>query len=270
MLIDAFAENWFDTLCQRAAELPPSRRMYLLLDGAFVPGLHTRLRKECKAILFEELPGCTKEAEDVSPFLTPFERHEAVLKRLLKSCNRWPMVSAIETPESLEQLAARLSVWCLVDAAGQRFNFRFPDTRRLSHIFEMLSPEQRAQISGPANYWSYIGRNGRWHGFELPGYDTSIAAAPTLDESQFSLLVSDSAADEMLVLLADRGMKVFQHPSRSHALLVVALQTAQTVKLPDDELLDWCVWYWRQDCLHDSSDSLSMLQAWRTKRSRRN
>lgn len=262
MLIDAFAEDWIDALCHRARQLPVSRKNYLLLDGAFVPGLHRRLPKENKALLFAALPGHSEDAEDVSPFLTLFTPDNSDLKRILMSCNRWPMVSAIETPETLEQLTNRLVAWCLVKTDGQRFNFRFPDTRRLASILKALSPLQQAQIAGLATCWSYIDRDGHWRHLDLPSHDADIVIVPELDERQFAALVMDCAADEILVMLADRGHKVFEHPSRSHALVTSALYAADTMQLPNGALFDWCEWLWSCRHLHDDSDRRSIFQAW--------
>jgi hypothetical protein len=263
MLIDAFDEDWLDILCQRAAELPASQGMYLLLDGAFVPRLHQRLGKERKEILFALFSGCTEDAKHVSPFLTPFTPDDKVLKRVLMHCNRWPMVSVITTDEPMEQLAGRLAAWCVVEADGQRFNFRFPDTRRLPAIFKALTPAQRAQIIGPAMCWQLIDRDGRWRELEIGNPVKGIVTQPELNERQFALLVSDSKSDEMLMLLADRGAKVFCKPSRSHALIMIALRVAHAAQLPDDTLLDWCAWFWSQDHLHDDATGLSILQKWR-------
>ena len=269
MLIDAFAEDWFDTLRSRATDTSPSCATYLLLDGAFVPGLHKSLRKEGKALLFAALPGYTEEAEDASPFLTPFVPGDRILRALLQRCNRWPMVSVIETPESLEQLADRLAAWCVVEADGQRFNFRFTDTRRFPAIFEALSPLQRAKMTGPAKHWSHVGRGGRWRELELPNHGADGVAAPELDQYQFAFLVSDSRADEILMLLADRGVKAFKHPSRSHALVMIALRAAHAAQLPENALLDWCEWFWRQDNLDDDSSALAALNKRRTDLARR-
>jgi hypothetical protein len=68
---------------------------------------------------------------------------------LLDKCSGWPMMCAIETPESQAELAARLAAWCVVEVDDQRFNFRFPDTRRLPAIFDALTPTQRAEFAGP-------------------------------------------------------------------------------------------------------------------------
>jgi hypothetical protein len=263
MFIDAFDQDWLDELDARAERIAPSDRLYLLLDGAFVPGLHKMLARDRKVSLFASLPGCTEQALDASPFLTPFDNADKTLRSLLRRCNRWPMVSVIETPESLEQLAARLSAWCVVEADGQRFNFRFPDTRRLPAIFSTLNPKQRSLLAGPAQRWSYIGRDGLWCELQVEGSGAEIVGEPVLDEQQFAILVSDSEADELMVLLRDRGHEVLRHPSRSHALLSNALHAARLAELTNDELLGWCEWFWQEDQLREDSALAAMLQAWR-------
>lgn len=263
MLIDPFAKNWFEELYARAEELRPSHGLYLLLDGVFVPGLHRLLGKNAKVILFESLPGCTEDAKDVSPFLIPFDSVDKNLPALLRRCDGWPMVSAIETPESLTELSERLAVWCVVEADGQRFNFRFPDTRRLPAIFQTLSAAQRAQMAGPAVRWSYVSRVGDWHELDVGGPGVEIATDPLLDQRQFALLVDDSRTDELLTLLADRGCAPHRHPSRSYALLTAALRAAAAAELNNDDTVDWCEWFWRNDQLQDGSTAASTLASWR-------
>jgi len=262
MLIDAYAEDWLNRPRQRSSELRDSQKIYLLVDGAFIPGLHRRLHEKQKAILFESLPGCTEEARDASPFLTSAAFDDRNLTRALRYCNRWPMVSVIETTESLAQLADRLSAWCVVEAGNQKFNFRFSDTRRLPAIFEVLSRAQRTEMVGPATAWSFIDRDGRWRHLETEARDAAIATRPVLDERQFALLVNDSMADEMLMLLVDQGMEVYRHPSRSHELLTIALRTARVAQLQDESLLGWCAWFWNRDQLPDEPSAASILQAW--------
>jgi hypothetical protein len=117
---------------------------------------------------------------------------------------------------------------------------------------------------GPATHWSHIGRDGRWCALELPENGADAVAVPVLDRHQFAFLVADSSVDEMLVLLADRGVKVFRYPSHSHVLLTIALRAAQSAQLPEEAQLDWCEWFWRQDGLHDDTSAASMLHEWRT------
>jgi hypothetical protein len=261
MLIDAYAEDLFTDLHDRARALGTGLRLHLLLDGAFVPRLHRKLPNHSKTLLFELLPGCSEQAKDVSPFLVPFESTDEALSAVLKRCSGWPMVSVIETTDRIEQLAERLAAWCVVEADGQRFNFRFPDTRRLPAIFGILNGRQRAQLAGPATRWSYVSRDGHWRELELSGSEAGIVAEPVLDQAQFAQMVDDSRADELLVLLSDRGNEVYRHPSRSYQLVATAIKAAKA-ELGNDELIDWCQWCWRHDRLGDDPDAAAMFNAW--------
>lgn len=156
--------RWSDEISSFMAGIPP--RGYCC---------HKKLASERKAVLFALLPGCSEEAADASPFLTPFDPADKTLKALLRRCDRWPMLSVIATPESIEQLVRRLSAWCVIEVDGQAFNFRFPDTRRLPAIVDVLNPTQRAQFLGPATGWTYIGRNGCWHALAVESSSADIA-----------------------------------------------------------------------------------------------
>jgi hypothetical protein len=172
------------------------------------------------------------------------------------------MLSLIETPETLAQLSARLSAWCLVEADGQRFNFRFPDTRRLPAIFQALDSTQRAQFAGPATLWSYVSREGRWNELGVTGVGAEPAANPVLNNRQFASLVDDSRADELLSLFSDRGYELGKHPSVSHARVTAALRVAVLAKLPDDDVLPWCTWFWQHAKSHHDSAATAGFQAW--------
>lgn len=263
MYIDAYGGDWFDAIQARIDQLSPNHFSYLLIDSAFVPGLHRQCTFERKALLFEWLPACTEDTKDVSPFLVPIEGVDKPIRRLLERCKRWPMVSLIETPEPMEALSKRLAAWCIVEADGQRFNFRFPDTRRLPGMHRALNATQRAQLLGPAVRWSYVARDGRWADLPTEPVASDIATDPVLDPGQFAALVDDSRIDELLSLLSSRGRAVYLQPSRSHALLTGAFRIAAHARLPDDEVLDWCEWYWMRDQLLDDASAEQALKAWR-------
>jgi hypothetical protein len=262
MFIDAYDATWFDGLDARLARRRPECGLVLLIDGAFVPGLHRQIEPDRTALLFASLPGCNPGTEDVSPFLVPFEDADKRLRALLEKCRHWPMVSLVETPEPIEALAQRLAAWCIVEADGQRFNFRFADTRRLPAIFRALDLQQRAQLAGPAVRWSYVTRSGGWDELPLDAGTSGIAMDPSLDARQFAALVDDSRIDEVLSILRDRGHGVYRHPSRSHALLAQALHAAAQAGLDDQEMLAWCEWLWRRDRV-PADDTASALAAWR-------
>ena len=264
MLIDAFHHNVFDELDQRAAGLVGPDKLYLLIDGAFVPGLHKMLTADCKALLFASRPACSDDAADASPFLTPYVPNDKRMRSLLPRCSGWPMLSLIQTSESLAQLSERLSAWCVIEADGQRFNFRFADTRRLPAIIRTLEPTQRAQFLGSATHWLYINRNGCWDEVDVKGAMAQPAINPVLNDGQFATLVDDSRVDEHLVLLGDRGYEVGKHPSVSHARMAAALQTATSVKLADDSLLSWCIWFWRYAQTQPNCVARMAFETWKT------
>jgi hypothetical protein len=263
MLIDNFSDRWIEELNQFASNRDASEQLFLLVDGAFSPGLHRMIESDEKALLFALRPGCNNAVRDASPFLVPYSPNEKKLRTLLKRCNRWPMLSAIVTTESLHSFAMRLAAWCVVEADGQRFNFRFPDTRRLPAILQTLTPPQRGALSGPMKRWTYIDRSGRWK--TLPHLECAehTPIDPVLDAHQFACLLDDSRADELMVLLRNRGHDVFKTPSRSHALLTVAVKAAFAAKLDDDEMPRWCAWYWKKDQLYDDTAAAFQMQSWR-------
>jgi hypothetical protein len=264
MLIDAFQEDFLDALDMRAVQSSASNGLYLLIDSVFVPGLHKTLATNDKELLFASLPGCSNEVADASPFLTPYIPRNKRMRSLLRRCRGWPMISLVETPEPFSQLAARLSAWCVVEADAQRFNFRFPDTRRLPAIFRTLDPMQRAQLAGPVTRWSFINREGSWDELQVTGVNAEAVSNPVLDGQQFAALVDDSRADEILVLLGDRGHAVSRHPSISHARVSAALRVAALGQLVNNEVLDWCEWYWRCAESGNNVAATAVFEAWRT------
>jgi hypothetical protein len=203
--IDPFQIGWLDSLCEKAVTGSETNTL-LLLDCAFFPGLWQRLvqmapeQRACVA-LFDGLPGCDEAALAVSPMLVDFRTSDPGLRRVLFECDRRPMVTLIRTVDTVPQLAARLRHWCVVDADGTLFNFRFPDTRRLPAIARTLTAAQRAQLLGPAYSWHCINRFGRWESLPMAPEVEASDEAPALTASQFSALVADSEPDEILAVL---------------------------------------------------------------------
>ncbi len=241
MLIDPYDECWLDRLTDAT---------YLLIDGVFVPGLHRRIQggipsTDAPSLLFEGLPNCSDSTRDVSPFLIQYQQSNVRFRSLLGQCSGWPMISAIETSESRTELAERLAAWCVVEVDEQRFNFRFPDTRRLPTVFGALSAEQRAALAGPATRWSYIDRSGKWQELAVPGTPCAIADRPRLDDHQFAKLVSDSEADEVIAILAYRGFKAGLH-SQDYATVTLALRVSRIALMDTVSKVAWC-----ESCLAD-------------------
>ena len=244
MLIAPYADGWqahLDTLAREATQ--GQARLYLLLDGVFLPGLHRKLAALSPSLLFEALPGCTDATRDVSPLLLAYSAAFSVAFEApwLARCNGWPMLSAIATRESQAELASRLAAWCIVEADGQRFNFRFPDTRRLPAIHAALTREQQAQLAGPAVSWSYIARDGHWRQLPVLRQDSAHAERPVvLSEQQFASLVSDSETDEILTVLYERGHDHSQDRHGAYLLVAQALAAIAGEPLDAYDKADWC------------------------------
>lgn len=243
MLIDPYHKDWLVYLTERNASLPDNANLMLLLDGAFVPGLFRRFGDEYRPILlFESLPGCSEETKDVSPFVVQFDALNKSSLGILSHCSGWPMVSAVATYESAEQLSARLAAWCVVEIDAQRFNFRFPDTRRLPAIFEALTPQQRTEFAGNAISWAYVGRDGQWQNLSIESAPsaTNPVEQARLDDQQFATLVADSEADEVWVRLLDRGIESGLLPSQRHAVLSNGLRIVDAAGADMSTKLSWC------------------------------
>jgi hypothetical protein len=268
MFIDEFKAGWLDELDSWADELRAGRHLYLLIDGVFVPALQRRfisvLGEHAVSLLFETLPACSEAVKDASPFVLRYPHGQQAVKELLKSCSGWPMVSVIETAETLDQLTARLAAWCVVENDGQRFNFRFPDTRRLPGIFGALTHVQQGELSGPAVRWNYIGREGVWQALAPRGVAQTVQERPQkLDNEQFGRMVSDSEADEMIVQLEYRGQRLDGKRSQTFATVAQALAVADARGLASADRLKWVVDFARSGSARDNGKAFSARDEWR-------
>lgn len=250
MLVDPYDEFWLDRFDAPDGGAAQTVATYLLIDGVFVPGIHRQIKAvmpltDAPSLLFEALPSCSDSTREVSPFLVRYQPSNSRLRTLLEKCSGWPMISAIRTAESQSELTARLAAWCVVEVDSQRFNFRFPDTRRLPAIFGALSAEQRAALAGPATCWLYIDRSGKWQELAVPGTSCAIVDRPCLDDQQFAQLVSDSEADEVISMLAYRGYEVGKL-SQGYATVSLALRVSRTAGMDTVSSVAWC-----ESCLRD-------------------
>lgn len=267
MFIDSFLPHWQHRLDERQERLDSNTQLYLLLDGVFVPEVYRAVQLALGgkkvSLLFERLPSCSDATRAVSPFLLPYLQASAQLAHVLARCSGWPMVSAIETSESIEDLTARLAAWCVVENDGQRFNFRYPDTRRLPGLWAALTPLQRGTLAGPASNWCYMDRDGTWQALPLPlplG-PHPIADRPQLDHQQFAIMVADSEADEVMSLLQSRGRLPEMKPSQQYALVHDALRLAKIDQLGIESYPEWCDFFLHKGLRMEDSAGAVMLGA---------
>jgi hypothetical protein len=263
MLIDMCDERWLDHLTVAA----DGATKYLLIDGAFIPGIYRQFSAalpsaQTVTLLFETLPSCTDKTRDVSPFIAPYHASNKRVQSLLERCSGWPMISAIETAETPADLSARLAAWCVVEIADHRFNLRFPDTRRLPAIFDSLTMKQRSEFAGPATRWSYIDRGGRWAELNVPASLSAIADRPSLDDQQFARLVSESEVDEVISILRSRSNQMTQKYSEIYAVLEVALKAANRRNIDMALKVEWCESCLRGALLNDISEADGCLRTW--------
>jgi hypothetical protein len=245
MLIDKFGQRFLKELRDRFTTREPGCELYLLVDGAFVSGIHKIFKEDEKRILFDVLPSCNDETRNISPFLILFNPSDRRQQNLLDRSSGWPMISLIETSESLTELFNRLAAWCVVEIDGERYNFRFADTRRLPSVIRNLTPEQRFYFTGPAITWSFMGRDGNLAHMEIAsGYlqEKLADSSPTLQQSQFQALLDDSWADEILAIMTYRGERTTSTYYQRWVSVMAALEAANAARLSESHSVEWAIW----------------------------
>ena len=213
----------------------------------------------------------SRDLQAISPTLIPLTPEAAPQWRdVLRLTDGWPMLSLIVTPESLDELALRLSPWCIVNADGQPFVFRFPDTRRLPAIVDVLTPEQHGAFLGPAIAWHYRTRSATWSELPLPATHLPAADYVKLDAQQCSKLISDSEADAIMAHLDinDPQTLLPYHPAEAHQIVSQALKHADRYGIDDTDRIQWCSLYLKQPKLEQMGQVIPLLAAFLAKECR--
>jgi len=264
MYISTYEETWLSDMDDLAQQtVAAGRNLYLLVDGAFSPGLYRHFQYLDIKLLFRSLPGCDAKADDVSPFLVGYEGGGAV-KRALQRCSGWPMISLIDSAEPLELLAERLSRWCIVEADNQFFNLRYADTRRLPAIYSTLTAQQRSNMLGDARSLWFMGRDGKWALLPIKAAAAEAVTTdiPRLDIHQYSRLIEDSITDEILSVLKDRGHAVESAPFRYYRSVVDAVSVAGG-DLDWYDLVQWVDDWMSSTGVHQKPPSRDDYLTWR-------
>lgn len=239
MPIDRMPPDWREQLdgqIQSWSDNFPECHVYALIDGAQHPALLGMIRRWhlAHAAIFA-IDGITDpEALVLSPLLVPCSAtapagEKARWFAILASLDGLPATSLIVTPETVDQLAARWSPWCRIDAAGQSLLLRFADTRVLPELLARLTPEQCASFLGPARAVLSIDRCGQWRPLAIAPADAPVAPRVALDEAQCAGLVSAAEADETLAMLAVSAPQVI-----ARHLPSIAYKTVQKALLAAD------------------------------------
>jgi Domain of unknown function (DUF4123) len=247
MVIDRYSSHFQDGLDLVVRGARNTEKVFLLIDGGFIPGLY---REFCRLygegmieVLFDQGRPCTEEMRSVSPFLCALESLDGGAVELLNKCNGKPMLSVIVSHESLKAIAERLSQWCLVENDAQLFNFRYADTRCLPNIFASLTRTQRSYFCGGATVWRYVGRDGEWRDLDVKAVAPPSVSTPTpivLDSQQFVAIVNASEADEIIAALTRSGRLDACKPSLLYASISEALMAARELSIDESLRVDWC------------------------------
>lgn len=266
-LICEHPPGWLDALLDELESIMntwPNVHVFALLDCAFAERAHTVIRKQQlpSRSLFDLSENPSHELQAVSPTLVPLTPDAGPQWRdVLRLTDGWPMLSLILTPESLDELALRLSPWCIVNADGQSFVFRFPDTRRLPAIVDTLTPEQHGAFFGPARAWRYRTRSAQWADLPLPAIPLPTADQVKLDARQCAQLIKDSEADEIMAYLSVNEPTVMlpYHPAAAHKLVTQGLKGADRYDIADADRVQWCSMVLQQPKLEQIPAAVPLL-----------
>jgi len=259
-LIDKHAPEWIDALFADdgplASDAEGSR--YALIDCAFAPQCHQLLKSHLGSgslrSLYENMPGASDEAIRHSPVLLNIDAVERpLLDRVLQLTDGLPMLSFIRSVELIESLFERLSPWCIVNADGQYFVLRFPDTRRLPDVLAALSPLQQMAFCGPGTTWHFRQRDASWNIFLAPGRAAASTSLPpcalVLDGDQCAALIAGSEADEVVANLLQLSptYEAKHSPSVLHALATCGLAAANAMQFDTvAQRMRLCEVFWQQ------------------------
>lgn len=259
-LIDSHAAGWTEGLFVHGplALEAPEHHWYALLDCAFAPECHGIVQQVFDDAqwrsLYADAPGADDEVITHSPVLLQINvRERSALEHLFRKTDALPMLSFIRSADPLELLAERLSRWCVVNADGQHFVLRFPDTRRLPDVLNVLKPAQLAEFCGSSTAWHFRGRDASWLSFIVPeataAASSPVSASPVFDGDQCAALIAASEPDEIVagLLHLTPGYAEKHSPSVLHALAVRALTLADALHLQSPmQRMDLCEALWRQ------------------------
>jgi hypothetical protein len=243
MKINCYPVDWQHTWQMHLAELQsqfPQARIYALIEGVMNETCYPFLQRSGQLpfhALYSNTPSADQETLCISPLLVEYkESARHIWKSLLKKTDGLPALSLIVTPESLAQLAERLTPWCIVDAAGQTLALSFADTRILPELFKVLNREQLAQICGPTVQWQYLTRTAEWQALPLPDMATPHPAstqAVSLNDEQCAQLMTASEADNVLFQLRRSASNLVDchTPARAHELVQYWLNCANHAQM---------------------------------------
>jgi hypothetical protein len=273
-LIGIHAPGWLDEFETQIAALWekwPDANMFALFDCVFNEHCDTVIKKSRLAsrCLYDLSNDPSPELQAVSPTLVPLTPATATAWREAAGhTDGYPMLSIIATPESLDELALRLHPWCIVNADGEPYVFRFPDTRRLPGVVDALTPQQHGAFFGPAHAWRYRTRSTTWAELPLPKAPLPPAEEAKLDADQFAQLMDDSEADQIIEHLHVHEPALIRpyHPAEACERIAQALKRADRYGIGQPDRVQWCSLFVQQPQLERIPEAMPLLAALASKK----
>ncbi|NGZ85331.1 DUF4123 domain-containing protein [Duganella aceris] len=240
MLIDRHPADWKETLHASLADARGA--IYALVDGVHNELFYQQLKKAgCfhYESLYSTAPSADEETLGLAPILVQYsDEHRNQWDALIELTNGLPALSIIISPEPIEQMAARLIPWCVVDADGYTLALSFADTRILPALVNALTPQQRGQLFGPASLWSYPGRDAEWQRLSVKSENALPPAEKVeLSAHQISALMASSEADSIAFQFGQHISKplVAYTPAESHTMIRQWLQLADRAQIDGNQ-----------------------------------
>jgi hypothetical protein len=236
MLINPYPADWKETL--HASLSGSDGFIYALVEGVHNEAFYRKLKKldgPRYQPLYATAPSADEETLGLGPILVQYgaEFHKQ-WNALLEMTDGLPALSIIVSPETMNELAARLIPWCVVDADDYTVALSFADTRILPALVEALDARQRGEFFGPARRWTYPGRDATW--VELPSQPEQAlppAEKVTLTAKQVSVLMAASEGDSIIHQMNQYvGKPLAKYtPYDAHLMITRWLKLANHVKI---------------------------------------
>lgn len=240
MRIDRYPAGWKEML--HAGLRDCSGNVYALVDGVHNESFYPRLKKMDSLrylSLYSTAPSADEETLGLAPILVRYGgEHRKHWDALIEMTDGVPALSIIVSPEPIEQLAARLMPWCVVDADGYTLALSFADTRILPAVVDMLTPPQRGQFLGPATRWTYTGRDARpLHLQVQPEHALPPSGKVELSQQQVAALLAASEADNIAFQFGQFINKPLAKytTADAHGLIRQWLQVADRIKIDGNQ-----------------------------------
>ena len=151
---------------------------------------------------FSELQGL----KAVAPWLIalyPGRDLRTQITRLIRHCQGRPMLSFVGTAETLKDVSESWRAVHFVAVVDEHeMLLRFPDTRILSNLPQVLTSSQWGAICGAVGYWAYFNRSAHLVACDIPDA-TNRPDKLSITKGQLANFLDSSHPDAMMALIEE-------------------------------------------------------------------